>query len=49
MYKDEIAAGFAAMVYGYVGGLYNLSGDVLTGDAPRVPGRYDGRLLPVDD
>lgn len=57
---DETAEEFSKMVYGvkfkfvsgspgYVGDLYILQGDVLTGDAPLILGRYDGALLPVYD
>jgi hypothetical protein len=57
---DGTAEEFYQMVYGvkfqfvsgspgYVGDLYILQGDVLTGDAPLILGWYDGTLQPVYD
>lgn len=57
---DQTAQDFARNVYGvkfhfysggpgYVGDLYILQGDALTGDPPVVLGRYDGALKPVYD
>lgn len=51
---------FRSMVYGvkfdfvsggpgYVGEIYILHGDVLSGDLPLILGRYDGQLKPVYD
>ena len=34
---------------GYIGDIYILQGDVLTGDRPIILGRYDGKLQPVYD
>jgi hypothetical protein len=53
--ENETPEEFASMVYGvkfnfisgspgYIGDLYILQGDVLTGDSPFVLGRYDGKL-----
>jgi len=58
--EDETPEDFRNMVYGvkfnfhsgspgYVGDLYILQGDVLTGDPPFILGRYDGELQPVYD
>jgi hypothetical protein len=56
--NNEAPEEFASSVYGvkfnfvsgspgYIGDLYILQGDVLTGDAPLILGRYDGKLQPV--
>ncbi len=56
---DETPEEFAASVYaakfdfvsgspGYVGDLYIIQGDVLTGDAPFVLARHDGALRVVN-
>jgi hypothetical protein len=58
--RDESPEKFASDVYGvkfnfvsgspgYIGDLYILQGDVLTGDPPLILGRYDGKLQPVYD
>lgn len=55
---NETAEEFSQMVYGvkfqfvsgspgYVGDIYILQGDVLTGDRPLILGRYDETLQPV--
>ena len=57
---DDETAEVSEMVYGvkfqfvsgspgYVGDIYILQGDVLTGDPPLILGRYDGTLQPVYD
>jgi len=57
--SDETPEEFASNVYavkfdfvsgspGYVGDLYIIQGDVLTGDAPFVLARYDGALRVVN-
>ena len=56
----ETAEAFSEMVYGvkfhfvsgspgYVGDVYILQGDVLTGDRPPIIGRYDGILQQAYD
>ncbi|HKQ06415.1 MAG TPA: hypothetical protein VJ464_14870 [Blastocatellia bacterium] len=58
--NDESPEEFASNVYGvkfdfvsgspgYIGDLYILQGDVLTGKVPLILGRYDGKLQPVYD
>jgi hypothetical protein len=58
--EDETPQDFRSMVYGvkfnfhsgcpgYVGDLYILQGDVLTGDAPMIFGRINGELQPIYD
>jgi hypothetical protein len=58
--EDETPEEFASEVYGvkfdfvsgspgYVGPLYILQGDSLTGDAPFILGRFDGRIASVYD
>ncbi len=58
--EDETPEDFRNMVYGvkfhfqsgspgYVGDLFILQGDVLTGDAPFILGRINGELQPVYD
>lgn len=60
LHDGETAEEFSQMVYGvkfhfvsgipgYVGDVYILQGDVLTGDPPIILGRYDGKLQPVYD
>jgi hypothetical protein len=55
---ETTAEDFASWVYGvkfdfmsgspgYVGPLYIVQGDILTGDAPFIFGRYDGKLQMV--
>jgi hypothetical protein len=57
--SDETPEEFAASVYavkfdfvsgslGYVGDLYIIQGDILTGDAPFVLARHDGALRVVN-
>ena len=38
---------FTSGTPGYVGDLFILQGDVLTGDAPMMLGRYGGQLQPI--
>lgn len=56
----ETPEDFRGMVYGvkfnfhsgspgYVGDLYVLQGDILTGDPPFILGRFNGELQPVYD
>ena len=58
--EESAVEDFASQVYGakfnfvsgspgYVGDLYIIQSDVLTGDAPLILGRYEGKLRPVYD